>query len=177
MMWPLWVLAIGAVIGGLMNIPGLHWLNTFLEPTLREPEKVWEPGHVVMAVLSTAASVGGGYLGWWLYARRIAAGIRPGRDDPMQHYTGDIWRGAELGWGLDWFYQRAVVRPYREISAFLDEVFDRQGIDDVLVEGPPRLLGRAAQVLRVGQSGYFRSYALVFLVGVVLIVGYFALRS
>ncbi|HWQ15739.1 MAG TPA: NADH-quinone oxidoreductase subunit L [Roseiflexaceae bacterium] len=177
MQWPLWLLAIGALIGGVMNLPGLHWLNTFLEPTLREPEKVWEPAHLVMAVVSTAASAGGAYLGWWLYARRIAAGVRPGRDDPMQHYLGDIWRGAEMGWGLDWLYQRAVVRPYRELSLFLDEVFDREGIDGILVEGPPRLLGRASQALRAGQSGYFRSYALVFLVGVVLIVGYFALRS
>jgi NADH-quinone oxidoreductase subunit L len=122
-------------------------------------------------------SVGGGYLGWWLYARRFAPGIRPGRDDPMHHYLGDIWRGGEIGWGLDWLYQRAIVRPYREISAFLEDVFDRQGIDDTLVEGPARLLGRASSALRLGQSGYFRTYALGFLVGVILLVGYFALQS
>jgi NADH-quinone oxidoreductase subunit L len=174
---PLLILAAGTVIAGIINLPGVHWLGTFLEPTLNEPEKVFEAGHAVLAVIATLLSIGGAYLGWWLYARRFARVIRVGRDDPMLRYLGDIWRGAEIGWGLDWLYQRAVVRPYRELSAFLWEIFDRQGIDATLVEGPGRLVGRAAQALRAGQSGYVRSYALVFLVGVVLVVGYFALAS
>jgi NADH-quinone oxidoreductase subunit L len=177
MQWPLWLLAAGTVIAGIINLPGLHWLGSFLHPVLNEPEKVWEPSHGVLAAIATLLSAGGAYLGWWLYARRFALRIRPGKDDPMQRYLGDIWNGAEIGWGLDWLYQRAIVRPYREISAFLDDVFDRQGIDDTLVQGPARLVGRASQVLRLGQSGYVRNYALVFLIGVVLVVGYFALGS
>jgi NADH-quinone oxidoreductase subunit L len=177
MQWPLYLLAAGTVLAGLINFPGLHWLGSFLHPVLNEPEKVWEPSHLGIAIPATLLALGGGYLGWWLYARQFVAGVRPGREDPMHHYLGDIWRGAEIGWGLDWFYQRAIVRPYRELSMFLDDVFDRQGIDDVLVEGPGKLLGRAANVLRLGQSGYVRTYALGFLVGVVLLVGYFALRG
>jgi NADH-quinone oxidoreductase subunit L len=177
MRWPLILLAAGTVVAGLINLPGVHWLGSFLEPVLNEPEKVFEPGHAVLALVATLLSVGGAYLGWWLYARRFAQRIRPGRDEPLLRYLGDIWRGAEMGWGLDWLYQRLVVRPYREISAFLDEIFERQGIDGVLVEGPARLVGRMAQGLRAGQSGYVRSYLLMFLVGVILIVGYFALRA
>jgi NADH-quinone oxidoreductase subunit L len=177
MRWPLIILALGTIVGGIINLPGVHWLADFLHPVLNEQEQVFEAGHAVLAVIATVLSIGGAYLGWWAYARALAPRIRPGRDEPLLRYLGDIWRGAEIGWGLDWFYQRVVVRPYREMSAFLDEVFDRQGIDGVLVEGPARLVGRVAQGLRAGQSGYVRSYLLMFLVGVVLIVGYFALRG
>jgi NADH-quinone oxidoreductase subunit L len=177
MQWPLYILAAGTVVAGLINFPGLHWLATFLHPVLNEEEVVWEPAHGALAVVATLLSVGGGYLGWWLYAKRFVPGIRAGREDPLHHYLGDIWRGAEIGWGLDWLYQRAIVRPYREISLFLEDIFDRQGIDGTLVEGPARLLGRASNILRVGQSGYFRNYAFGFLVGVILLVGYFAVRS
>jgi hypothetical protein len=34
-----------------------------------------------------------------------------------------------------------------------------------------------AQALRVAQSGYIRSYALMFLLGVVVLLGLFVLRS
>src|SRR5690606_15003027 len=77
---PLWILAAGALIGGVMNLPGLHWLSTFLEPTLQEPEVVFDTGRiigqVILALVTTLLSVGGLYLGWTLYGRRFASRIR-----------------------------------------------------------------------------------------------------
>src|SRR5215212_9552834 len=81
-----------------------------------------------------------------------------------------------IGWCFDWFYQRVVVRPYRQISAFLSSVFDQQGIDGILVDGLPRLFSRLSTTLRIGQSGYIRNYAWVFFLGVIVLVGYFAIR-
>lgn len=71
----------------------------------------------------------------------------------------------------------AFIRPYREVSIFLSEIFDRQGIDGVLVDGPGRFIGRMAQSLRGAQSGFIRSYSLMFLAGVVIVLGYFVFRS
>jgi NADH-quinone oxidoreductase subunit L len=173
MRWVLIVLAFGTLIGGAMNLPGLHWLNDFLHPVLEEEAEAFNFG---IAIVTTLLAIGAGYLGWHLYARVLANRVRVGREDPGHHYLGDIWRGAELAWGFDWLYQRAVVRPYRAVSAFLNNVFDRQGIDGILVDGTGRAFGWLAQQFRGSQSGYVRNYALVFLVGVVLMVGYFTLR-
>jgi NADH-quinone oxidoreductase subunit L len=79
----------------------------------------------------------------------------------------------EIAWGFDWFYDRAVVRPYRAVARFLSETFDAQGIDGILVDGTGRLFGWLAQQFRLAQSGYIRNYTLVFLFGVIGLIGYF----
>jgi NADH-quinone oxidoreductase subunit L len=79
----------------------------------------------------------------------------------------------EIAWGFDWFYERIVVRAYRAIARFLSDVFDAQGIDGILVDGTARLFGRLAQWFRKAQTGYVRNYALVFLAGVIGLIGYF----
>ena len=115
-------------------------------------------------------------IGWLTYSRTWAQRIRVGREDPGVRYLGDLWAGAEHGWGFDWLYQRAIIRPYREAGAFLSNVFDQQGIDGVLVEGPGRLVRALSEELRHLQSGYIRNYALVFLFGVIIVLGYFVWR-
>jgi NADH-quinone oxidoreductase subunit L len=173
---PLVALAIGTVLGGLINLPGLHWLTDFLSPVLHEEAAPYTIGKGVLAAVVTLLALGSMYGGWYLYAVTFQNRIKAAKDDPLLYYFGDIWRGAEIGWGFDWFYQRVVVRPYRQVSAFLSSVFDQQGIDGILVDGLPRLFSRLSTTLRVGQSGYIRNYAWVFFLGVIVLVGYFAIR-
>jgi len=116
------------------------------------------------------------YGGWYLYARVLEGRIRPGKEDPGYRYAGDIWRGAEMAWGFDWFYNRVIWRGYRRLDAFLANVFDQQGIDGILVDGVGRAFGSLAGIFRRGQTGYIRNYAWVFFIGVVVLVGYFATR-
>ncbi|MEO7908467.1 MAG: NADH-quinone oxidoreductase subunit L [Roseiflexaceae bacterium] len=173
---PLVALAIGTVLGGLINIPGLYWLSNFLTPVLHEEVAPYTIGKGILATVVTLLALGSMYIGWYLYAVTFQSRIKAGKDDPLLYYLGDIWRGAEIGWGFDWFYQRVVVRPYRQISAFLSSVFDQQGIDGILVDGLPQLFSRLSTTLRTGQSGYIRNYAWVFFLGVIVLVGYFAIR-
>jgi NADH-quinone oxidoreductase subunit L len=173
---PLVVLGIGTVLGGLINLPGLHWLSDFLNPVLHEEVAPYTIGKGVLATVVTLLALGSMYGGWYLYAVTFQNRIKVGKDDPLLYFLGDIWRGAEIGWGFDWFYQRVVVRPYRQISAFLSSVFDQQGIDGILVDGLPQLFSRLSTTLRSGQSGFIRNYAWVFFLGVIVLVGYFAIR-
>jgi NADH-quinone oxidoreductase subunit L len=175
MTWPLIVLAIGTVIAGAMNLPGLHFLDEFLKPVFEAPGEVVEPEafNYLIATVSTILALAAGYLGWWMYARLLANRIKPGREDPGHRYLGDIWRGMEIAWGFDWFYERIVVRAYRATARFISDTFDAQGIDGILVDGTGRLFGRLAQWFRQAQTGYIRNYALVFLVGVIGLIGYF----
>ncbi len=171
---PLVILAVGAVLIGAINLPGLHWLADYLAPvTLEGHEEFSIPVAVITLLLSGLA----GYTGWWLYNGVLGRRVRPGKEDPAYYYLGDIWTGAEIALGLDWLYQNGVVRPYRVVARFLSDVFDREGIDGVLVEGTGGVFARLGQIMRGAQSGYVRNYVLVFLFGVVLLVGYFALRS
>jgi NADH-quinone oxidoreductase subunit L len=175
---PLLLLAAGALLGGLINLPGLHWLGSYLEPVTGEAPEAFSLGQLALSAATLAGAILFGYLGWWLYSSGpFARHVKVGRDDPLHHYLGDIWRGGEIGWGLDWLYERVVIRPFRRFAQFAGNVVDTQGIDGVLVGGVGRVFGWASQGLRRGQSGYFRTYALVFLIGVVLIVGYFAIMS
>ena len=173
---PLVVLGVGTVLGGLINLPGLYWLSNFLAPVLHEEVAPYTIGKGVLAAVVTLLALGSMYVGWYLYAVTFQSRIKAGKDDPLQYYLGDIWRGAEIGWGFDWFYQRFVIRPYRQISTFLSSVFDQQGIDGILVDGLPQLFSRLSTTLRTGQSGYIRNYAWVFFFGVIVLVGYFAIR-
>lgn len=172
MKWPLYILAVASVLGGVINLPGVHWLSDWLFPVLNQPEELFTLNKGIFAAIVVILAGVSGYVGYRLYSGALVAQIKPGEEDPAHYYLGDIWKGFEMGWGLDYVYQRVIVRPYRTFSQFLSEVFDRQAIDGILVEGSAGLVGRVSQVAARAQNGNVRTYALVFLIGVVIIVGY-----
>ncbi len=171
---PLIVLAVGTIFGGLLNLPAFfpgqplaHWLTDWLRPVLAE-----EPGsfNFWIAALATLSAVGMGYLGWRIYTRN-AARVKVGSKDPAYRFTGDIWDGMEEAWYVDAAYSRFVVQPVRRLASFLARVFDPQGIDG-LVMGVARLVGVAGGGVRTLQSGYVRTYALIFTLGALLVLGF-----
>ncbi|MCS6886574.1 NADH-quinone oxidoreductase subunit L [Chloroflexus sp.] len=163
---PLVVLAVGAVIGGAINLPVLHWLTDWLEPVLHEKAGEF---NLWLALIATAGAVGMGYLGWWIYTTN-AAKIKIGGKDPAYRYSGDIWEGMEEAWYFDRLYQRTVVAGFERLADFLARVFDPQGVDG-LVMGVGRFFGGLANGVRALQTGYVRTYALVFTVGVLIVLG------
>lgn len=164
---PLIVLAVGAVIGGAMNLPVLHWLTDWLEPVLHEEAGEF---NLWLALIATLGAVGMGYLGWWIYTTN-AAKIKIGGKDPAYRYSGDIWEGMEEAWYLDRLYQRTVVAGFERLANFLARVFDPQGVDG-LVMGVGHFFGGLANAIRTFQTGYVRTYALVFTAGVLIVLGF-----
>jgi NADH-quinone oxidoreductase subunit L len=177
MKWPLVILAGGAALGGLINLPGLYTLHEWLSPVLHEPVELYTVGMGIFAAITTLLAAGSGYLAYRLYSGATLSKIKAGNEDPAHYYLGDIWKGFELGWGIDYIYQRAIVRPYRTFSAFVYGVVDVQAIDGILVEGSARSIGAIARLKSQAQNGSVRTYAFVFLLGVVLIVGYMVLGA
>jgi len=172
MKWPLYILAVASVLGGFMNLPGVHWLNDWLNPVLHQEAELFTLSMGIFAAVTVLLATGAGYLGYRMYSGAIGARIKPGDEDPAHYYLGDIWKGFEMGWGLDYVYQRIFVKPYRTLSTFLHDVFDQQAIDGILVEGSAGMVGRFSQAVARIQNGNVRTYALVFLIGVVVLVGY-----
>jgi NADH-quinone oxidoreductase subunit L len=171
---PLVILAVGAMLAGFLNLPTLfsgmpaaHLLTDWLNPVLHEKAGKF---NLLVALLATAGAVGMGYLGWWAYTSN-AAKIKVGGKDPAYHYTGDLWDGMEQAWYVDVAYNAIVVAPFRYLGNFLARTFDPQGIDGLVV-GVGRFFGWIAGELRRLQSGYVRTYALVFTMGAVLILGF-----
>ena len=172
---PLIILAVLTVVGGAINFPIGHALDSYLEPVFGTVAEEFTLGKGILAAVVTLGAIGAMYAGWWVYARAWATRVRLGKPDPLYHYTGAIWEGSEVAWGFDWLYDHAIARPYKQLAAWTSEVFDQQGIQGVLVEGLGRAVGGLSAGFRRIQTGYIRNYVLVFFGGVIVLLGYFVL--
>jgi NADH-quinone oxidoreductase subunit L len=112
------------------------------------------------------------YVAYLVYGRRT---WKKTFRDPLQPYLGVFFEGFETAWGSD-SYVRAFMRPFNGVARFLAGVFDPLGIDGI-VNGVGRLVGLGGQGLRQAESGYLRSYTMVFLVGAIVVLGYFGFAA
>ena len=76
---------------------------------------------------------------------------------------------------VDRMYGAIFVVPGRRLAAFFADFFDRRIVDGV-VNGAAWLVARVAESLRRVQTGYVRSYAAVFLLGVVVLFSVLIVR-
>jgi NADH-quinone oxidoreductase subunit L len=164
---PLIILAILSAVGGLINIPGNYALEHWLEHTIAE----LHPGTFVppLALFALALGIVGLVIAWLVYGRRPAA--RPPVSDPFFERMPLVFMPLAARWWVDDFYNNTVVRGYRSFASFLAGPVD-EGLIDGIVNGFGFLSRAASQLLRQLQTGFVRSYALVVLLGVVVIMGY-----
>ena len=165
---PLIILAVGAFGAGFINFPW-HGLGHFLEPVFHGEA---EPINWPLAIVTVVLALGALAAAYSIYGRRTWK--RPFHD-PLHRYLGVFFEGFEKAWGAD-AYVRSFIRPFVAVARFLARVVDPLGIDG-LVNGTARLVGLSGQGLRLGQSGYLRSYAMVFLVGAIAVLGYFGFAA
>ena len=115
------VLAALSILGGALNLPGLHTLTSWLEHTI----EVIQPGEFLptVALISTGLALLGILLSWLLYGRRT---LRSGQADPLQRMLGPIFTGMNRKWFVDEVYEALILRPYVAACRFLaDEVDGR----------------------------------------------------
>lgn len=162
---PLLVLAALTVVGGFIGLPhllGNNWLEHYLEPTLPVHEigvsAATEWMLIGAAVLAAVIGLG---LAWTRF--------RAGRLEDL----GGLGQVSARALYLNDLYDGAVGRPSAALARGLDAM-DR-GVDSGIssaaeVTTEPGLLAGRMQV------GYVRAYALLMLLGTVLLIGYWALR-
>ncbi len=76
---------------------------------------------------------------------------------------------------VDEIYGAVIIRPLVNFSLFLWKIFDVLIIDG-LINGMATITGDISTALRPIQSGKLRSYATIFVIGVVVIMGYLILK-
>jgi NADH-quinone oxidoreductase subunit L len=88
----------------------------------------------------------------------------------LAQFLGDIVDGR---FWHDFFHDRVIRDGFHGWARFTSDILDAQAVDNVLVNGAGRTARRLADLLRMTQSGYARTYVLGILVGVVALLAYF----
>jgi NADH-quinone oxidoreductase subunit L len=169
---PLIVLAALTVFGGLINLPiVLPLLEGWLEPIVAQgavgiPEHPTVAMEVALLLTSALVALAGIGVAYWAYVRE------PGLSGRIQERLGFLYTLADKGYYFDQLYNAIVQQGIWPASRFLYESFD-MGVIDGAVNGVARGVGWLGGQTRRLQNGLVGTYALTFLVGVVLVIGYF----
>ncbi len=168
---PLVILAILATLGGVVNLPGVHWLETWLEPSLNHP--LVAEFNLGVAGLSLGMALAGLLIAWWVYSRRSF--VNAEMTDPLARNMGRLFKALQNKWGVDEFYRAVVVKPFDAAAETLANPGELGSIDGLAHDLGKfaYLLGKLGSVL---QNGFVRRYALMIVVGVVLILAYVFLK-
>jgi NADH-quinone oxidoreductase subunit L len=193
---PLMILAGLSILGGVLNLPGIHTLTDWLEHTLHHVHAT--DFNFQVAGLSVLFALAAILLAYVIYGREP---MKQGQKDPLRRILGPIFVGMENKWWVDELYALLFIRPYIILADFLADVVDwrfwhdwfhdsvlgaayRNGsqwlaqafdlqVIDAAANGLATLTKGASNRLRLIQSGYVRNYALAVLVGGVLVLSYF----
>jgi NADH-quinone oxidoreductase subunit L len=168
---PMVLLAVGAVVGGVLGISAVNGiLPRFLAP-VNGPFREGSGGlsTLALAAISVGVALLGIGIGWLVWGSGRIDWVALRARFRRTHAT------LEHGWWFDSVYGAVLVAPGKAGSAFTAYVVDRR-----LVDGAGNLIakgfGVAANGLRRVGDGMVRRYALLFLIGVVGVLWYLAAR-
>jgi NADH-quinone oxidoreductase subunit L len=169
MLWPLRILAVFSLIGGVLGLeslyerqfaPGEAGTHLSIGAQLIHP-LVHAPAAAGLGLLAAAVGILGAYK---LYARAAA--------DPLPEKLGTFGRAIRNKFYFDELYEAWFIRPH-DLLAAVANFFDRWVISGAVkfTHGTTEIAGRA---LRLLQTGNLQAYAFLFALGVALAL-YFVL--
>ncbi len=161
---PLVVLAVLAAAGGFLPVPAV------VAPVVGGEGH----GHAAHAplgfmVMATGLAGGGLALAWVLYGRL------PGLPAILAWRLGGVYRFVRDKLYVDELYAALVVRPLFALAGFFARLVDPRIIDGA-AGGAALFVAATAGVWRRAQTGNVQHYALSFLVGALLLLGYYTAR-
>ncbi len=168
MIWPLRILAVLSVVGGLIGITGLFEAQFAAEGAEKAAHanlltQIIEPfQHAPVAAFGGLIAVVIGFL-----AARALYG--KAKSDPLPGKLGALSRAMANRFYFDEIYEATVIRIHDTIAAIADWI-DRwivEGFCIGLVRGGTDLTGRA---LRLVQTGNLQTYAFLFVLGVAVVL-------
>jgi len=169
------LLGFGALFAGLIQVPGVdNVLFGFLDPAFADsPLAAIHPSVGAEwrgLAIGAAISLLGIATAWLLWARR------PELPPLFRERFRPAYLLAVNKWYFDEAIELLIVRPALAIGRFANSTFERLVVDG-LVTGTKETVGGAGGLVRVVQSGFVRSYALLLLAGFAGLALYFLLSS
>ncbi len=178
---PLVALGVLSLVGGYVGMPHIfgvtNWFEEWLHPVMSGPSHE-TASHALAAAGHSAASewilMGASvalvamsiYLAFYFYRKNIGAATSLARK------LSGIKTMLANKYYVDELYGATVIRPTIYFSLFLWKIVDVIVIDGAL-NGLAKLWRDFSDGLRYSQSGQLRSYATMFIVGVVILIAYF----
>ena len=171
---PLIVLAVLAVGAGALNLPGSLAFEHFLEPALGD----FEVPTGLTAFLLAGLALGVGFLGIGL-AHSVY--LTPKGERLRNRIRPDSFVGRSVGlarnkFWVDEVYGDLIVMPGKHLAYFSAYSLDAKGFDGI-VNGSGRLVAFFSDSFRRVQTGFVRTYGLVFLLGVVAVLAFMIGRT
>jgi NADH-quinone oxidoreductase subunit L len=170
------VLALLAVVGGVLQIPGVDAsISRFLSP-------VFADSHLVREAPSTSSD----WLGLVIGAAIATAGITvayvvwvrvPGTSTKLRERLAPLHTFLVNKWYFDELIDFTVVRPALWLGRFADSVLERVIVSGVLTGGTVAVVRAGSAAVRRVQTGFLRYYAALFVVGVSAVALYFLISS
>jgi NADH-quinone oxidoreductase subunit L len=173
---PMALLAIGAVVGGVLQIPGVDdVVHNFLKPTFAgsslaqidvKPGASW-----VGLIIGALVAVAGIAIAYVVYMRR------PGTSAALQARFSRLHTFLYNKWYFDELIDALVVRPVQWMGRFTESVLERGVIAGGITGGTVGVVRAASAAVRRAQTGFLRYYAAVLIVGLSGMALYFLISA
>ncbi|PHR25871.1 MAG: NADH-quinone oxidoreductase subunit L [Desulfotalea sp.] len=155
---PLIILAAGAALVGVFNLPGIFGgsmsVSNWLAPSLVEHHphvSIW------LEIMAIAASIAAVVIGITIAYKKFGHGA----EEP--EFTGF----AKLGYHkfyVDEIYNAAIIQPYKAIGSLISRFFE-PNVTDLHVKFSTWLYTKSGKAFKVFQVGYVRIYAIYMVIG------------
>lgn len=177
---PLIILAVLAAVGGYIGLPhalgGGGWFEKFLAPAMAGTHAAAEhsAGHgysveYLLMLASVVAAAMGIIIAYMFYISN------PEMPKNLAMRFNGLYKIVLNKYYVDEFYDKFIVQPIITASLFLWKIFDVMIVDGI-ANGSAHIIGRFSARFRTIQTGLFRNYALLFVLGVAILLGIVILR-
>jgi NADH-quinone oxidoreductase subunit L len=173
---PMSILALLAVLGGVLQIPGVDSsITRFLAPTFAD-------SHLARIDPSTSSAWAGLIIGAVIAVAGISIAYRiwvaaPGTAARLQARFGAAQTFLLNKWYFDELIDYTVVRPAQWLGRFAESVLERRAVAGGLTGGTLGVVRATSAAVRRLQTGFLRYYAAAMLVGLFGMTLYFLISS
>jgi NADH-quinone oxidoreductase subunit L len=178
---PLLLLAAPSVVIGFLTIDNMLFgdflkdaitVNAAKHPAMAELAKIFHgPAQMALHGLMTAPfwlALGGVAAAYYMYM------INPALPAAIKRRVEPVYTLLENKYYMDWFNENVLARGARGLGVGLWKGGDEKVIDGALVNGSWKLVGWVSSVVRKVQTGYIYHYALAMIMGIFILISYFA---
>lgn len=181
---PLWILAALAAVAGFLGLPdfigehgSLNWISHHWLGGGHGHAGAVSMEHIgsmhaslvveyILMFLSAGLAIGVVAFTWKFYTKHSLAG-----DEIIKGKLGKFYHWMENKFFVDEFYEMALLKPFVLIGEKVIMAFDKDVLDGG-VNGLGKLMNFFGDLFKRMQTGFVAHYALIMVVGVIIILGY-----